>query len=472
MPQSSPSFFSSAPVSAKTHATEAAVRKRSEADLLSILFRKLDDNGVRYCVLHSWESLPNAIGTDLDIGVHPNDKEKLAVTLAEVRTNGYVPVQSLNYFVNAYYLVFAWFEEEVARFAALDIIFEHRRGGLIVPNGEALVASRRREKTFWIPDPATEFAYLLSKKTWKQFVAAKQVRRLQSLVTILGTSKAEHVAEQLFGQQMSRQVIAAITAGTIGGLIPKLGWQTWGTSFRRNPFKAVRYVVEDAWRKLQRWEHPTGLLVAFVGPDGVGKSTVISRVKHIVSKPFRREKVFHWRPGIIRKGQLQVGPVSPHQHPPRTALKSSAFLLVQFIDYWLGYILRIRPLLARSTFVLFDRYFYDIQTDPLRFRFGGPMWLPRLLGKFVPRPDLLFVLDAPERAILDRKQELGFQEIQRQRAEYGLLTKQLRNTTVISTAADIEAATNVLSSVLVDFLAKRFQRQTSALHLTRRYGQE
>src|SRR5437016_2563284 len=188
MPHSLPSTLSSATVTAKTHAAGAAVQKRSEADFLSTLFRKLDDNGVRYCVLHSWESLPNAIGTDLDIGVHPNDKEKLAVTLAEVRTNGYVPVQSLNYFVNAYYLVFAWFEEEVARFAALDIIFEHRRGGLIVPNGEALVASRRREKTFWIPDPATEFAYLLSKKTWKQFIAAKQVRRLQSLVTCLGAT--------------------------------------------------------------------------------------------------------------------------------------------------------------------------------------------------------------------------------------------------------------------------------------------
>ena len=100
------------------------------------------------------------------------------------------------------------------------------------------------------------------------------------------------------------------------------------------------------------------------------------------------------------------------------------------------------------------------------------MWLPRLLGRLVPRPDLRFVLDAPERAILDRKQELGFREIQRQRAEYALLTKQLRNTTVISTAEDIESATNVLSSVLIDFLAKRFQRQTSALHLTRRYRQE
>src|SRR5438128_7780883 len=122
MPHSSPLFSSSAPVSAETHATEAVVRRRSEADFLSILFRKLDENGVRYCVLHSWESLPNAIGTDLDIGVHPDDKEKLAVTLAELRPDGYVPVQSLNYFVNAYYLVFAWFEEEVAHFAVVDII--------------------------------------------------------------------------------------------------------------------------------------------------------------------------------------------------------------------------------------------------------------------------------------------------------------------------------------------------------------
>lgn len=435
----------------------AEEREKSEREFLKILFQILDDNSVRYCVLHSWRSLPDAIATDLDIGVHPDDKRGFAATLAEMKANGYSPVQNLNYFVNAYYIVFAWFEGSTLRFAALDIIFEHRRGGIILPTGETMVANRRREKNFWIPDPAVEFGYLLSKKAWKRSISMEQVHRLQRLVSCIGVTEAEQIAGRLFGAQTSRKVVASIEAETIGDLIPKLAWQTWKTSFRQNPLKPLRYLLEDCWRRVQRWAHPTGLFVAFIGPDGVGKSTIIFQLKHLVAKAFRREKVFHWRPGIIRKTSPGVTPTNPHHQPPRSAAKSAVVLLIHFVDYWLGYILQIRPMLARSTFVIFDRYFYDAQADPLRIRYGGPMWLPRLLARLVPQPDMVFVLDAPEYSILERKQELEFPELQRQRAEYRLLASRLKNATVIDTSEGVENTMNVASSVLRDFLARKFQ---------------
>ncbi|MGA8312512.1 MAG: hypothetical protein WB755_20945, partial [Terriglobales bacterium] len=162
-------------------------RQPSQVDFINTVFSKLDEYEVRYCVLHSWETLPERLESDLDIGVHPKDKAKLALALADVAAIGYTPVQSLNYFVNAHYTVFAWFHRDGSpHFAALDVIFEHRRGGLIVPSGEELVANRSREKNFWIPDPSVEFAYLLSKKTWKRSISPKQVGRLRWLVTCLG----------------------------------------------------------------------------------------------------------------------------------------------------------------------------------------------------------------------------------------------------------------------------------------------
>src|SRR5256885_15021854 len=87
-------------------------RQPSQTDFINTLFSKLDEYEVRYCVLHSWETLPERIESDLDIGVHPKDRAKLALALADVAAHGYKPVQSLNYFVNAHYTVFAWFHRD------------------------------------------------------------------------------------------------------------------------------------------------------------------------------------------------------------------------------------------------------------------------------------------------------------------------------------------------------------------------
>ena len=52
-----------------------ALSARSVADFLRTLFRLLDESEVRYCVLHSWYLLPEKLPSDLDLAVHPSDKE-------------------------------------------------------------------------------------------------------------------------------------------------------------------------------------------------------------------------------------------------------------------------------------------------------------------------------------------------------------------------------------------------------------
>ena len=48
------------------------------------------------------------------------------------------------------------------------------------------------------------------------------------------------------------------------------------TAWTRRPLQSVEYVITNyarlAWREIR----PTGILVAVMGPDGVGKSTVIT----------------------------------------------------------------------------------------------------------------------------------------------------------------------------------------------------
>ena len=215
---------------------------QSRQDFLSTLFKELDISEIRYCVLHSWEELPENLSSDLDIAVHPGDAEKLASVFQVLRGKGYTPAQIFNYFVSAYYFVFFWFEGPVIRSVAIDVILEHRRGGLIVP-GEALVFGRRKQGIFWIPAPETEFTYLLAKKTWKGTAPARQVSRLGALVEQLGRPAAETLAGELFLGKLKIKVVEACTSGQLDELLRRIKTQTWKTSLTRNPFRLTAYLL-------------------------------------------------------------------------------------------------------------------------------------------------------------------------------------------------------------------------------------
>ena len=59
-----------------------SVSPHAARDFLLALFRHLDDSSTRYCVLHSWENLPEELPSDLDIAVHPEDRKRLANAIA------------------------------------------------------------------------------------------------------------------------------------------------------------------------------------------------------------------------------------------------------------------------------------------------------------------------------------------------------------------------------------------------------
>jgi thymidylate kinase len=150
---------------------------------------------------------------------------------------------------------------------------------------------------------------------------------------------------------------------------------------------------------------------------------------------------------------------TPHSHPLYSGWWSTARLFAHLLDFWLGYWLLIRPLLARSGLVVFDRYFQDVLADPKRYRFGGPLWLARFAAPLVPKPDLLFVLDAPVQVILSRKLELLPEELQRQRRIYVRFANRFRPSRVIDSTASPAQVAAEAEKTIADYLADRFRQQ-------------
>lgn len=199
-----------------------------------------------------------------------------------------------------------------------------------------------------------------------------------------------------------------------------------------------------------------GLFLAFLGPDGVGKTTTINLVAESLKPIFGDQHLFHWRPQLIKPRttdeELKINDgwtsLNRHGDPPRGTLVSLLRLGGVFADYWLGQHKVVRPVLRRGGLVVFDRYYHDILVDSRRYRYGGPKWLLKSLKPLLPQREIFFVvLDAEEGAILTRKQEVTSEELRSQRKKYAALARSLHGLHVRTDFGFDETLVQILTGV-------------------------
>lgn len=180
-----------------------------------------------------------------------------------------------------------------------------------------------------------------------------------------------------------------------------------------------------------------GLLVAVLGPDGSGKSTLITQLlggafADVVPAPTYR---FHWCPNVTFGAvQRDDGPVvtDPHAQGDRGRFMSVVklmFLIAKFnLGYWLS---PVRTCIHRGGLVVGDRFFHDMLVDPRRYRMGAPRWLVRWAGHLIPAPDLFLVLDVRPEVARARKDEVSEEEGARQFAAYRAFAAETRSAQLI-----------------------------------------
>ena len=95
---------------------------------------------------------------------------------------------------------------------------------------------------------------------------------------------------------------------------------------------------------------------------------------------------------------------------------------------------------------MFDRYHADLLVDPLRYRYGGPMWLAGLASQWMPQSDLVMFLDAEPDVLFPRKQDVSREALERSRALYLALCETNNRYYVIDAGQPLE---DVVESVLV-----------------------
>src|SRR5687767_16040180 len=103
----------------------------------------------------------------------------------------------------------------------------------------------------------------------------------------------------------------------------------------------------------------SGLHVVFLGPDGVGKSTVIEAVQHRVADAFLQVKYKTFAGSLLPNKPK----ASPHALPPRSKpaslLKAGWWLWC----YTVGYATATHPVRARGGLAINHRYLVDAIVD-------------------------------------------------------------------------------------------------------------
>lgn len=233
--------------------------------------------------------------------------------------------------------------------------------------------------------------------------------------------------------------------------------------------RAVRWQAlrHDTWNTVLRWLRfwraevrlrlrPPVPWVVFLGPDGSGKSSIVAALKLRLAAGFSGVSTHHWRPRFLLSSRGGGYPATdPHGTPPRGTLASSlklAFLLLDWtLGYW-GYLIHLR---AKGYLVLFDRNYHDLLVDMRRYRYGGPRWMARLVGRLVPRADLLILLDAPPEIFQARKQEVPLEETSRQREAYLGLTNAFDERCVLDASKPLADVLDDAERAIGEYLSRR-----------------
>lgn len=453
--------FESLPDPIHPHAAEPAETEPcARGEMLLRVFEALEAGGIPYCVLHGYENYAHAIDSDVDLLIPPEvSSQRLAQVLDDAREQ--IGGSLVQWFDDgAIFIVLAEDTEGCSpAMLQLHVARHYSMRNRIFFKGDAIIAGRKRHGPLWVPSADFEFACIFINRALKKKLTDRHAARLAELFAEDPAGCEARLAPFLDEHSLA-MVVSAARGGEWKDVRHSLSILRRQLLHSRNttgecPFAAMT-------RRIRRWASPrNGLHVVFLGPDGVGKSTVIETFQHDLAPAFLRTAYMTFAPSLI-PAKLAPKKSTPHQLPPRS--KPASFIKAAWwlVCYTFGYFASIRTIVSRGGMVVNHRYLIDAIVDQKRYRYSGPVGLLSAIWEIAPKPDMIFLLDAPPHVIRKRKSELPLDEITRQRERYRQVIEPLPYASVIDASRPRE---QVIADVEQRVLAHLRQRTRQQLDL-------
>lgn len=436
----------------------------TQTEVLTKLFSFFEAQKISYAVLGNCRQLPEQIPSDIDFAINPPDLSRVFRELRKFCHIHHIRLtQIIQHEQTAWYVVLSW-QDNIGqlRFLQPDICGDYFQFGRQVLSAQTLLENRQKyldpsgfKKMFYVPPPAISFIYYLLKKITKGRLTADQCTFLSE-----EWQKDPDGAYAQCLQYWPCHLVEVIAHSAVQN--------EWNTFSHRLPvFRETlhqygfqfNHVMKEFKRKLTRIISPTGLHIALLGPDGSGKSTLASAITETLTPAFRGSQIWHLWPYQSHSGSNASPNVMPHSQAPRSGFSSLVKLVYWWVIFTVGYFHKVWPSKISSRLIVFDRYFDDLLIDPIRYRYGGPLRLAQWVGRFIPKPDLLFILDAPVNTLHSRKKEVLASEATRQRTAYRNLCHDQNHCFLIDTSLPLEAALSQIQDIILEFLEIRISRQ-------------
>lgn len=274
--------------------------------------------------------------------------------------------------------------------------------------------------------------------------------------------------EIMFGKETADAIATHIADGTLADGIPQLQRMMQQAISHGTVGKRSRLFFSKCARLFRR----PGYVIAVLGTDGSGKSTIINAITPWLDECFHHGVVYnHLRPnalpdlGVVlgkkeapKKGEEPKVNENPHGLNPSGFVGSLVRWGYYMIDYTFGYMKTVLPqVLTKSKVFIFDRYYYDYYIDQRRSRTSLPHWILRFGECFVPSPDLTLCLGGDPKKIYERKPETSLQEVERQTIVLRSFCKKRKRTVWIDTTLKPEKSIQMAKETIVKMLTPRFK---------------
>jgi thymidylate kinase len=170
-----------------------------------------------------------------------------------------------------------------------------------------------------------------------------------------------------------------------------------------------------------------GCSLAFIGPDGAGKSSFIAALQTALERLGIRTALVYmgpWERPVLASSRflrrlgaspLDIDSLSPVLRNPVKRAKAYVRRGLYYLNFvpemWARYLSLVRPEILQRKVVLLDRHAYDLEAGYYNQPIGNAPRLRRLLVRLCPRPEATILLDNDAAVIWARKREFPLELI-------------------------------------------------------------
>lgn len=438
----------------------------TEKMLLENVFRILNDSGLDYCVQNKYEMMPEKIPSDIDMMYRNASEADLDRIIKKIAsdTNLLVTQKIVQDYGEFTYILS--YPVPNKRFQLqLDFYKVISKGKI----RNALLADdmlerKRFYKIFYVPEKYDEMRYIIVRRTLKKDVNEEHIEELCRLY-----EGQDECLEKDFGSELTEHILDMIKRKDTTvfyqnyhkffDVILRMSKKNYGMQER---VKFFTFIIKNYPTK--RIAHTCGLSVAFLAPDGTGKSTLIETIKETCSGSFYGVDYNYFRPRVLKNiGHYnKLHPTeeaksneNPHNVILNGKLKSWVRFMFYNLDFLIGMNTKIRIKKMKKMLVIFDRFYYDYYADMKRYQYKLKSRTARMFRFMIPNPDLVVILDADATKVRERKKELTIEEIEKQRAGFRNVVRDIKNAVIVDANGTAEVVASEVTRLILGEQSKR-----------------